>query len=163
MTYDDSEQRAQAARKEPAPTPGTAPPAAAARPGGAPLNNENALKSGTDAWLKTGRVPRCYSALRRHLRVKAAGLVAEVERVKGRAATAFELCVISTVIRHAGRIALLERWLAKEHRELSLSDRLGLLKEIGAASTSHDKALQGLGLDREDGLDDYDRYLRGDA
>lgn len=136
----------------------TPPPA---RRGGAPAGNKNRLQSGVSAWAKAGRIPRCYRALRRELREFATGLAAEVERAKGRPASMYELCVVSSVVRHSGRVALLERWLAREHATLSVSDRLALLKEVGSASSSRDKALQSLGLDRDAETDSYGDYLAG--
>lgn len=113
------------------------------------LGNENATKSGLRMWTVSARIPAAYRSLRRELKRLPLDLAAELKSHKGRAPSTYELAVISTVVRHTGRIALLERWLAKEHKTLEISARLALLKEIGAASTSRDKALESLGLGKE--------------
>lgn len=130
-----------------APSPAAPTPPAA----GAPKGNENATKSGVSAWLSTGKLPSCYVALRDKLEQFAGELHLDVQRVKGREPTLAEECLISTAVRHAGRMVLLERWLARERETLAVGEKLAILKEIGAAATSRDKVLEKLGLDVEPG------------
>ncbi|HEX5446528.1 MAG TPA: hypothetical protein VFW87_22105, partial [Pirellulales bacterium] len=117
--------------------------------GGGPIANENALKHGLSAWKRAGKLPRKYKALRAELRNMAAEIECEVTSLKCREPTLYERAVISTAVRHHGRLALLERWLAAEHATMPLSDRLAVLKSIGDASTARDKALASIGLDRD--------------
>jgi hypothetical protein len=117
--------------------------------GGGPIANQNALKHGVSAWTRRGKLPRKYKALRAELRSLGDDIEAEIVSLKGRQPTLYERAVVSTVVRHHGRLALLERWLAAEHATMPLADRLAVLKSIGDASTARDKALASIGLDRD--------------
>lgn len=112
---------------------------------GAPPGNANRTRSGKRAWSAVKRLPKGSGAIRQQLYTERD----EIEVVTGRQhgeISLFHAALIQSAIRHSGRAQLLERWLRVEP-DLTLNERLAVLKEIGAASDSRDKCLQRLGLD----------------
>lgn len=118
--------------------------------GGAPPGNENRVRHGVYSWAAAGKVPTSIKGgahLRSMLRALQAGLLTEVERFKDRPATLYEQAVITSAVRHEGRARLLEKLLAEAWGKMTTVERVAVLKEIGSASDSRDKALKAVGLD----------------
>jgi hypothetical protein len=113
--------------------------------GGAPPNNANRLKSGRRAWAAVKRLPKGAGAVRRALYAERDELERETVSHHGEI-TLYHAALIQSAIRHSGRAQLLERWVRIE-ADLSLAERLAVLKEIGSATDSRDKCLKSMGLD----------------
>lgn len=113
--------------------------------GGAPIGNSNRTKSGKRAWSAVKRLPKGSGAIRQQLYCERDEIEIATGRQHGEVSL-FHAALIQSAIRHSGRAQLLERWLRVEP-DLTLNERLAVLKEIGAATDSRDKCLQRLGLD----------------
>jgi hypothetical protein len=115
--------------------------------GGAPANNTNALVHGRWAFLRTGRLPKKRSYTKRQLNGFAHALDDAIVSKHG------EISLVNaarkqSVLRHEGRAALLAAYLREQEAELSLADRMALLREISQASDARDKALAALDIDK---------------
>ena len=60
----------------------------------------------------------------------------------------FQSATVQTACRHEARAMLLQRWLRNEFGELSTSEKVSILGEIGKASDARDRCLRALGLDQ---------------
>ncbi|MGE3408720.1 MAG: hypothetical protein AB7I37_18010 [Pirellulales bacterium] len=59
-----------------------------------------------------------------------------------------DLALIQSAARHEGRVLLIQRWLCAAGADAPVAERIGWLKEIGAATDSRDKAIEKLALDK---------------
>lgn len=115
------------------------------RTGGAPKNNRNHLRHG----LFAGQLPKGC----KHIENRTLKLRRQIEDLllesKGEV-TILDAAIIQTALRWERHSLLCQRWLTKEIKKLSPSDRLNFSREIAKASTERDKCLQRLGLDKRD-------------
>lgn len=113
--------------------------------GGAPANNRNRMTWGGRGWAAIGSYPKGFSVVRRYVGRMRAELEAAVCERHGQIGV-YEAALVQSACRHEGRALLLQRLLRVEPG-LSVTERLGIVREIGSASDSRDKCLKGLGLD----------------
>ena len=136
----------------------------------APAHNGNAAKHFVYAFLTTGKLPPKCDYLRRQLGDFRRELDRLVFEQHGEVSI-FHAARIPTCIRHEGRAQRLQKWLRdapeietttaaistidgkktdtaeiRRTKGLTVSERIAVLKEIGVASESRDKALGDLGL-----------------
>lgn len=114
--------------------------------GGARAGNRNRMTWGGRGWAAVGSYPKGYSAVRRYVGRMRAELESAVCERHGQIGV-YEAALVQSACRHEGRALLLQRLLRVEHDSLSVTERLGIVREIGAASDSRDKCLKALGLD----------------
>ena len=111
---------------------------------GPPLGNRNAARHGLRAWCSVKRLPPGAGAIRRQLYAERDEIHAAVVSSHGEISLT-HAALVQSAIRHSGRASLLERWLRVEPG-LSVSERIAILKEIGAATDSRDRCLERLDL-----------------
>lgn len=104
---------------------------------------------GVYGYLATGSLPRGASYIRRQLAGYRKGLEAAVLELRGEI-TIYSASLIQSAIRHEGRATLLQRWLRQQEKDLSYSDKVSTLREIGSATDARDRCLKALGLDDAD-------------
>lgn len=107
-------------------------------------DNVNAVTHGVYSFLATGRLPKGCGYLRRQLGQFRRALEVEIEKVHG------EICLLNaayltSAVRHEARVQLLTRWLRTEEG-IKLAERVGVLREIGAATDRRDACLKALNL-----------------
>lgn len=112
--------------------------------------NRNALVHGKYAYLAVGRLPPGASYIRRLLGAFQRATEAAVVEAHGEIPLT-KAALIQSAVRHEGRAQLLTRWLRES--DLSLAERLAVLKEIGGATDARDRCLKLLDLDRQDAHD----------
>lgn len=157
----------------------TVRPSRGGQPGrSGPPGNDHATRHGVFGFLSIGKLPRGASYVRRLLGQLRESLE-EAVREKHGELSVYHSALIQSALRHEGRCLLLQRYLrqgdeitetqrtasvndeqagkGKVHSRvkvtakhgLTLENRINLLREIGAASTSRDQCLQRLGLDQQ--------------
>jgi len=109
------------------------------------LGNRNATRHGVYGFLAIGSLPKGASYVRRLLGQFERHLREAVQEREGEIRT-YHAALIQTACRHEGRAQLLTRWIREADDKLKLTDKVAVLKEIGAASDSRDKCLERLGL-----------------
>lgn len=123
------------------------------RKAGAPRGNRNREQHGLRAWATTGRLPRGCGYARKQLGWMAAELTKATLDVVGELGP-YHRATIQSACRHEGRAMLLQRLLRSE-ADLSLSDKLTILRDISAATDSRDKCIDRLGLKAESHRDPW--------
>jgi hypothetical protein len=116
---------------------------------GAPAGNMNHVTTGLYALAVSGRIPLQVKGghnIRRAVRRMRKELIAEIQAVHGREASLYEHALIHSATRHEARARLLEALLAGDAAPVLVGERLAVLKEIGAATDSRDKAIKSLGI-----------------
>jgi len=113
--------------------------------GGAPRGNANRLTHGVRSYLAIGRLPKGASYIRRTLGLLRTAIESAVQEAHGEISIV-SAALVQSAIRHEARCALLTRYLRDHDDSLTLSDRLGVLKQIGDATDSRDRCLRGLDL-----------------
>jgi len=136
----------------------------------APTHNGNAAKHYVYSFLTTGKLPPKCDYLRRQLGDFRRELDRLVLEQHGEVSM-FHAARIQTCVRHEGRAQLLQKWLrdnpeietitaavtttdgkksttgeTRRTKGLTVFERIAVLKEIGVASESRDKAIGDLGL-----------------
>jgi len=111
--------------------------------GGAPPKNRNHLRHG----LFAGQLPKgCQHIENRTLKLRK-----QIEdlllEIKGEVSL-IDAASVQTALRWERHGLLCQRWLTKEFKTLSPSDRLNFSREIARASGERDKALDRLGIDK---------------
>ena len=122
--------------------------------GGQP-KNLNALIHGTYSYLALGRLPKGCAYIRRligkYRRKLEDALLERDGEIQIHAAS-----LVQSACRHEGRAQLLTRWLRVDDGDMSITDRVSLLREIGSATDSRDRCLKALELSvRSDNLDPW--------
>ena len=102
--------------------------------GGAPIGSQNAIKHGVRGYLVTGRLPKSANYIRKQLGQLRRQLESAVAESHGEV-TLYHAAVIQSTVRHEARATLLNRYLSTE-KELSLSDRMGLLGRLDRRRTA---------------------------
>lgn len=110
---------------------------------GAPPQNVNAMRHG----LACGSLPRgCGYVLR--ITQKLRDFIEEAVRRRHGELSLWHGSVIQTALRWERHAMLAQRWLRKEHDQLTADQRLNFSREVARASSERDKCLRLLGLDR---------------
>ncbi len=106
--------------------------------GGAPVGNTHALTAGVWTFLRTGRLPKKRAYTKRQLtkfdRVIGAAIVEKHGEI-----SLVNMARKQSVLRHEGRAQLLGHYLREHEHELSLAERMTLLREISQATEARDK------------------------
>jgi hypothetical protein len=108
---------------------------------GAPRGNRNALRHG----LKSGQFPKDAKFIEVRLNVVRRNLEDAVVRTHG-SVSEEHACYIQTAIRWEGHAAKAQRWLTKEDKNLTVSEKLQFSREIATASANRDRAISMLEL-----------------
>jgi len=108
--------------------------------------NRNRMRHGVRAFLALGRAPKGSGYIYRLLG-KLRLQVEQAVLAKHDELSLYHAMLVQSLVRHEGRCQLLTRWL-REATDLTLADRLAVLKEIGAATDARDKCAKGLELDK---------------
>lgn len=122
------------------------PTASNGKQAGAPKGNANRTTHGLRGFLTLGTYPKGGGYVRKLLGQFREALEAEI-LTRHSEVSIFHAALIQSAARHEGRALLLNRWLRTE-ADLSVSDRLAIVKGITDASDSRDRCLKLLGLDQ---------------
>lgn len=116
--------------------------------------NTNAQRHGVYGYLSIGRLPKGAAYIRRQL----SAFRRELERAVADQCNGDmgirDAAFVHSACRHEARAQLLGRWLRCDECK-TLGERLAVLKEIGNATDSRDKAIVALGLRRTPEHDPY--------
>jgi hypothetical protein len=127
-------------------SPQAAPPPAERLPRrqGAQDGNANAMRSG----LKASKLPPKCKGEERELYTLRQEVLDELiaEHGSAEAVPLLPLALLQSMIRHETRARLAARWLRLEEKNLTIEQKLLLLKEISAATDSRDKCMERAGL-----------------
>ena len=108
---------------------------------------KHAIRHGKYAYLALGSLPKGASYIRR-LIGQFRGALEQAVRDKEGEITIYSTALVQSACRHEGRAQLMTRWLRLTEPKLTLTDRLAVLREIGAATDARDRCLRTLGLDK---------------
>ena len=111
---------------------------------GPPRGNENALRHG----LKAGKLPRNARYIEHQMNNLRRQLEQAVMQAKGEV-NLLDAASIQTAVKWERHGELALRWLRLEGDTLKPTERLQFSREIARASAERDKALQALGLDKD--------------
>ena len=113
------------------------------------IGNSNAQTHGLYGYLAIGSLPKGCSYIRKMIG-RFEGVLRDAIVDKYGQIGVYRAALVQSCCRHEGRAQLLGRWLRHEDGDLKVMDKVGILREIGAASDSRDKCLRLLGLDNDD-------------
>jgi hypothetical protein len=125
-------------------TPSTSTDNGNQRPHGGQPGNRNAQRHG----LRSSNLPAGCKAVENRLHQFGKAMRTAIVDARG-GMSIVDAALVQSAIRHEKRAALAERWLRVEP-ELTLEQRLTLMRESSAATDSRDKCLEKLKLDRAD-------------
>ncbi len=112
----------------------------------APTGNRNRTTHGRRGFLALGTLPKGAAYIRRCIGQLRAECEAAVIEAKGQL-NLTDAATCQSVARHEGRALLAVRWLRQRGSEMSDSERLGYLRELGNATDARDRAIRSLRLD----------------
>lgn len=130
------------------PAKNDAPKVETAKKRGGQPGNRNGLRHGLRG---TGKLPAELAYLENKLNAFRRQLEDTVLAAKGRIDLA-DAASINTALKWEKHGALAQRWLTTQYNELKPADRLTFSREVARASTERDKALQALGLAKDNRL-----------
>ena len=108
---------------------------------GPPKGNINAIRHG----LKAGRLPKDARYIEYRMNAFRRELEAAVLEAK-REISLTDAAYIQTAMRWERHAALAQRWLTKQHKELTPEQLIQFSREVARASTERDKAIASLEL-----------------
>jgi hypothetical protein len=119
--------------------------------GGAPRHNQNAVKHGLKAetMIRLNKVPAEAEYIAREVRRFRSWVREAVSELRGGPLTIYDEALANTAARHELRASLAARWL-RLAGDLTIEQKLTLMKTVSDASDARDRCLQRLGLDRRD-------------